>query len=139
MSSTISHTEISNEDVFRDRAVRLFKFLRELALLKGKIVRDGSILATKYYYKNLQIVLRDFSPEKNIEPCSSCYFANLCEEGLYRPRLTPDGKLKHCLLRPDLDLPLINNHIAQEKEIIEKLKLFFRVYRGMSDYWVRTD
>ena len=38
MSNTIGHTESSNEDVFRDRVVRLFKFLRELALLKGKIV-----------------------------------------------------------------------------------------------------
>ncbi len=42
MSSTIGHTQSSNEDVLRDRAVRLFKFLRELALLKSKIVRDLS-------------------------------------------------------------------------------------------------
>jgi hypothetical protein len=40
VSSTIGHTESSNEDVLRDRAIRLFKFLRELALLKSKIVRD---------------------------------------------------------------------------------------------------
>jgi tetratricopeptide (TPR) repeat protein/very-short-patch-repair endonuclease len=42
MSSISGHSESSNGDVLRDRAIRLFKFLRELALLKSKIVRDLS-------------------------------------------------------------------------------------------------
>ena len=42
MSSTIGHPESSHQEVLRDRAVRLFKFLRELALLKSKTVRDLS-------------------------------------------------------------------------------------------------
>jgi hypothetical protein len=42
VSGTMGRPESSNGDVLRDRAVRLFKFLRELALLKSKIVRDLS-------------------------------------------------------------------------------------------------
>jgi hypothetical protein len=42
VSGTIGRPESSKGDVLRDRAVRLFKFLRELALLKSKIVRDIS-------------------------------------------------------------------------------------------------
>lgn len=114
------------------------KRLKDLGL-SGEIIPDGSLLATKYTYKNLEVALRDFLPEKNIEPCTSCYFSNLCEEGLYRPRLTPDGKLKYCLLRPDLDLLIVNNHQIDKKEIKIKLEKFFRVYRSMSDYWVRAD
>lgn len=40
MSGTMSHPESNNGDVLRDKAVRIFKFLRDLALLKTKMVRD---------------------------------------------------------------------------------------------------
>ena len=42
MISAANTSESSDRNILRDRAVRLFKFLRELALLKSKTVRDLS-------------------------------------------------------------------------------------------------
>lgn len=38
--------------------------------------------------------------------CSDCFFKARCREGIYALRLTPDGHLRLCMDRPDVELPL---------------------------------
>lgn len=113
------------------------KRLEKMGLQEELPIKFDFFPYTRYHYKDLEIHLRDFIPKKTNNVCSICPFLKKCTEGLYYPRVTPDGKLRPCLWRSDADLDLINS--LKNDTLRSDLKKFLKIYNKYSRPWVRVD
>lgn len=103
--------------------------------LKSHLTRHENRPPTLCYkYKDMDIALRYYVPDRSSDPCKECEKRNLCSEGLYHPRLGLNGTLRSCILRDDLSL-----NLRSEKALNNPLTRFLQMFDAVSDTWVPAD
>jgi len=74
------------------------KFLEGCTLKNQKIIKHGKTI-TRYYGEDYTI---DVKGSRFNNKCKGCTYLAKCNEGIYALRLTPEGYLRPCLYRDDL-------------------------------------
>ena len=83
-----------------------------------------------YRYRDLEVALRYYVPDRSTYPCAECHKRPLCSEGLYHPRLGLNGILRSCILREDLSLDL-----KTDGAFGEPLARFLRLFDSIPETW----